>query len=131
MTEDQTQDFDGFKLTEFKCRCGCDRGRVDKRLAQLLVKTRQILRQWNPEAKITINSGFRCPEHNIAIGGSQHSAHCLGEAADLGAVDGKLRLALLTAVIHAGFTRIEVCKTWIHVDVAADALHPAPWVGVG
>lgn len=130
MTEDQTSDFEGFLLTEFKCPC-CGRGRVNKLLAQLLVKTRQILRQWNPEAKIIINSGFRCPEHNAEIGGSQHSAHCQGEAADLKAVDGKMRLALLTAIIHAGFTRFEVCKTWLHVDVANDALHPSPWVGVG
>jgi hypothetical protein len=130
MTE-QTEDFEGFFLTEFKCKCGCDRGRVDKRLAQLLVKTRQILRQWNPEAKVTINSGFRCPEHNAAIGGSAHSAHPLGEAGDLKAVEHAYRLALLTAVILAGFKRIEVCKTWIHVDVADDKLHPVPWVGVG
>lgn len=128
---DQTEDFEGFLLTEFRCSCGCDRGRVDKKLAQLLVKTRQILRQWNPEAKITINSGFRCPEHNAEVKGSKHSAHMTGEAADLKAVDHTYRKALLTAILHAGFQRFEVCKTWIHVDVADDAEHPVPWVGVG
>jgi len=121
---------EGFQSKEFECSC-CGHGRVSPRLIQLLVKTRQILRQWKPEAKVIINSGFRCPEHNAAIGGSQHSAHCQGEAADLKAVDHAYRKALLTAILHAGFDRFEVCKTWIHVDVADDKLHPSPWVGVG
>jgi len=32
---------------------------------------------------ISINSGFRCPELNEAIGGAATSQHCLGQAADI------------------------------------------------
>ena len=31
----------------------------------------------------TINSGYRCPELNAAVGGSATSQHCHGEAADI------------------------------------------------
>lgn len=31
---------------------------------------------------VTINSGYRCPEHNAAVGGAEHSQHIEGTAAD-------------------------------------------------
>lgn len=34
-------------------------------------------------APLYVNSGFRCPELNKAVGGSAHSQHLLGEAADI------------------------------------------------
>ena len=37
---------------------------------------------------IRINSGYRCPELNKAVGGVATSQHCKGEASDL-AIDGK------------------------------------------
>lgn len=32
---------------------------------------------------ITVNSGYRCPDLNVAVGGSKTSHHCKGDAADL------------------------------------------------
>jgi zinc D-Ala-D-Ala carboxypeptidase len=31
----------------------------------------------------TVNSGYRCPESNAAVGGSKTSDHCKGQAADI------------------------------------------------
>ena len=41
---------------------------------------------------ITVNSGFRCPIHNSAVGGATGSQHIKGEAADITCDDNK-RLA--------------------------------------
>ena len=41
---------------------------------------------------IVVNSGFRCPVHNAAVGGVANSQHMMGEAADLCCADNK-RLA--------------------------------------
>ena len=32
---------------------------------------------------ITVNSGYRCPEHNAEVGGVSDSQHVLGTAADI------------------------------------------------
>ena len=34
---------------------------------------------------IVVNSGFRCPKHNLAVGGVTNSQHVKGEAADISA----------------------------------------------
>ena len=41
---------------------------------------------------VTVNSGYRCPKHNLAVGGVVNSQHMKGEAADLCCADNK-RLA--------------------------------------
>lgn len=48
---------------------------------------------------IIVNSGFRCPKHNAAVGGVANSQHILGEAADIttGSPAENLRLARLIA----------------------------------
>lgn len=54
---------------------------VDK-LVMLCTNVLQPLRDHYGQ-QITVNSGFRSPELNIAIGGSKTSQHCKGEAADI------------------------------------------------
>ena len=44
-------------------------------------------------ASITINSGYRSPEHNKSVGGAKHSQHLLGTASD---------------IVVSGYTRKEV-----------------------
>lgn len=41
---------------------------------------------------VTVNSGYRCPKHNLAVGGVVNSQHMKGEAADVCCADNK-RLA--------------------------------------
>ena len=40
------------------------------------------LREWYGKP-ITVNSGYRCPELNVAVKGSKTSQHMKGEAADI------------------------------------------------
>ena len=35
---------------------------------------------------IKVNSGYRCPKHNLAVGGATQSQHMKGEAADIAPV---------------------------------------------
>ena len=69
---------------------------------------------------IYVNSGYRCPALNAAVGGVKHSQHLRGEAADItsGSKDGnvrlwrvlhKLRLPVDQAINEKDFA-------WIHVS---------------
>ena len=49
------------------------------------------LREW-VGGPIKINSGFRSPELNKAIGGSSNSQHCFGEAIDMDAGEDNYKL---------------------------------------
>lgn len=51
---------------------------IDKRLVDLLDAIRERIGQ-----PITINSGYRCPEHNEEVGGVSNSQHVEGTAADI------------------------------------------------
>ena len=63
-----------------------------------------------------INSGYRTTEHNKLVGGSPKSSHITGWAADIKATDSVTRYKILNALINAGFNRIGIAKTFIHVD---------------
>lgn len=63
-----------------------------------------------------INSGFRTIEHNKAVGGSGSSSHLLGWAADIHVTSSRKRFILIEALLDAGFTRIGIAETFIHVD---------------
>ena len=71
-----------FKLKEFKCKCGCDMPlEVYENIIKLSSQL-QFLRDYTGRP-ITVNSGYRCPDHNKKIGGSKRSQHMLGKAADI------------------------------------------------
>ena len=48
------------------------------------------------------------------------SAHTRGYAADIRCTDSHTRFAVLRAVLDAGFRRVELAPTWIHVDCDPD-----------
>jgi uncharacterized protein YcbK (DUF882 family) len=71
-----------FKLKEFECKCGCDMPlEVYENIIKLAGQL-QFLRDYTGRP-ITINSAYRCPEHNAKVGGSKTSQHLLGKAADI------------------------------------------------
>ena len=80
---------------------------------------------------IGINSGYRSPAHNIAVGGVGHSQHCVGDAADI-EVPGldTFRLYVLAEQISEfqnGGVGIYPGEKFIHVDVRG---HRARWARV-
>jgi uncharacterized protein YcbK (DUF882 family) len=64
-----------------------------------------------------INSGYRTKAHNKKVKGSPNSSHMKGLAADIHCADNKSRFTILTSLIAAGFNRIGIAKTFIHVDL--------------
>lgn len=86
---------DNFTLEEFTRsetaeRLGINNTPGEKELAALRVLVTRTLQPLREALGVTIhvNSGYRCPELNKAVGGVPTSQHQKGEAADL-SIDGK------------------------------------------
>lgn len=75
-----------------------------------------------------INSGFRTPAHNRAVGGSDTSSHMSGYAADIRATSSNRRWIVIAACLQAGFTRIGVADTFVHVDCDPDKAENVMWL---
>ena len=71
-----------------------------------------------------VNSGYRCHEHNAAIGSRSDSSHPKGLAADIRVEGDEDRFIIVNALMRAGFTRVHPHKTYIHVDL--DPVKPQP-----
>ena len=68
---------ENFKLSEFECRC-CQVAKLDSELLRRL----QAIRT-ETGRPVRINSAYRCPSHNRAVGGASGSQHLAGRAADI------------------------------------------------
>ena len=75
-----------------------------------------------------INSAYRTPEHNAKIGGKPNSSHLKGLAVDISVTDSRQRFIVLQSLIQAGFKRIGVAKTFIHVDDDKDKDAEVVWL---
>lgn len=71
-----------FSLSEFECKGGCKMPNDVFENIKLLAIHLQAFRDVFNEP-ITINSSYRCKEHNRSVGGSKTSQHLLGKAADI------------------------------------------------
>lgn len=101
-----------FKESELACKCGCGLASLDVTLLSRLDKAREIA-----GIPFKINSGRRCVKHNESCGGSKNSSHLRGLAVDIACISDQTRWVIIRSLIQAGFTRIGVAKTFIHVDV--------------
>ena len=73
---------DNFNKSEFECKCGCTMPSNVLYEIKLLAIELQTIRD-HFKAPIQINSAYRCPSHNKAIGGVYNSQHVLGKASDI------------------------------------------------
>lgn len=62
---------------------------------------------------LVINSGYRCPELNKAVGGVPTSQHVKGQAADVGCTD-PISLARLAVRLGLGFDQMIVYPSFVH-----------------
>lgn len=69
------------------------------------------------EIQYIINSGYRTIQHNKKVGGKSNSAHLKGLAADISALTSNQKFRLVYGLMEAGFTRIGIYDTHIHVDM--------------
>lgn len=103
-----------FAESEFACRCCGMLPTTGISMALLLGLERLRLRIGRP---INISSGYRCPDHNRAVGGVWNSQHVKGTAADI-YVDGMgvRELANICKQIFDGVgTYVE--DGFVHVDM--------------
>lgn len=106
-----------FKPSEFACKDKCGDCTMDPMFLQALNKARHIAgKPWK------VNSGKRCAANNKAAGGVPSSSHLKGLAADIAAPSGAKKFEIVKAAMEAGFTRIGIGKTFVHLD--ADLTKP-------
>lgn len=67
-----------FSKSEFACKC-CGKADINGDLVNMLERLRTVM---NASA-IIITSGYRCPSHSVAVGGTATDAHTKGIAADI------------------------------------------------
>ena len=63
-----------------------------------------------------INSGMRTIAHNRSIGSKDTSSHIIGCAADIHCNNSSDRSKIVAALIQAGFRRLGIAETFVHVD---------------
>ena len=65
---------------------------------------------------LVLNCAYRSPAHDKARGRSGTGAHTLGRAVDVRCYSADTRYKIITAALEAGFTRIGVSDTYVHLD---------------
>lgn len=117
-----------FLRTEFECPCslckesGHNTFIIDSLLLDKLQEVRDELNK-----PVIINSGFRCPTHNRAVGGKITSSHLKGKAADVAILGSPFRYEILS-IFLTKFNRIGIGSDFIHVDVDQDKSPKVIWV---
>ena len=113
-------------LSTTAIRLGIDNTPNDEQLGNMELISEKIfepLRKW-VGGPIKINSFFRCPELNKAIGGSSKSQHCKGQAIDIDDTFGKCTNAEMYHFIkeHLDFDQMiwefgdDSNPNWVHVS---------------
>ena len=111
-----------FKMKEFECHDGCEmpaeaRANIEALVEAVLDPARERLGK-----AIRVNSGYRCPKHNLKVDGAVGSQHMKGEAADVvpgdsGQVTGDSLERLVRIIKEQGvFDQMIVYPTFVHVS---------------
>ena len=101
-----------FKFSEFDSPDAPGSGaRMDADFLAMLDEARSIA-----GVPFHINSGYRTRVHNERVGGSKNSSHLRGLAADIRCRNSSERFLIVAALIAAGFNRIGIASSFIHVD---------------
>ena len=96
--------------------------KMDKCFLEMLDKARDIA-----GIPFKINSGYRTLEHNAKVGGVNSSSHTRGLAVDIACNESRARFIIVSALKDAGFTRIGISNSFIHVDSDSDKAQNVIW----
>lgn len=119
--DDQTQITSHFNAKEFRCKCGKPHDfQVSDELVAKLETIREVLNCRN----IHISSGYRCSDHDKAVGGSGGGKHTQGLAADVCCYDqdgkpisSKIVSCKAQDIGFTGIANINTAYTYTHLDV--------------
>jgi len=101
-----------FNESEFKrCAPPCSLQDMNQSMMKRLDYARKIA-----GIPFVINSAYRTPEYEKAHGRKGTSSHTLGRAVDIRCNTDENRFKIVGALQQAGFNRIGIGKTYIHVD---------------
>jgi uncharacterized protein YcbK (DUF882 family) len=100
-----------FNLREFKSKDHTDLVLIHPALILGLQHLRDHVQR-----SITINSGYRSPAHNTAMGGATNSMHTKGMAADI-VISGMTPIQVASLAHDMGFGGIKAYPTFTHIDV--------------
>ncbi len=124
-----------FTESEFVCKCkSCQKvgkAYVDKEFLDMLLKARL-----KAGVAFHINSGGRCPLHNIESKGKTKSDHIMHietntfcRGVDIKVTDSRTRFLILEALIESGFVRIGIYNSFIHAGNNKSNPQNIIWVG--
>jgi len=122
---------ENFNLSEFESKDGAEMPQEVliniTKLACNLQRLRDALNR-----PIRINSGYRSPSHNEAIGGVKNSQHTKGKAADI-VVEGlspkRVKRAIESLILDGEMLQggIGLYDTFIHYDIYFDGIKNRRW----
>lgn len=104
-----------------RCTPSCTDKDIDVRLLHKLEVARELY-----DTPMIITSAYRSRAYERARGRTGTSSHCKGMAVDIHCSRPE-RMKMISALIRAGFVRIGVYPTFLHVD-CDDMKSPALWV---
>ena len=118
-------DIDNFTYEEFSCKCGCGENTTAN-------STKVKLENMRIDAGIPfIISATRCPAYNRKVGGVKDSTHMTlfdeSYGIDIDVENSRDKYILVTSAIRAGFTRIGIAETFIHVDDSPVKVQEVIW----
>lgn len=103
---------DYFHTSEFtRCVPPCKKSEMHPDTIARLNRMREIA-----GIPLVLNCAYRSPAHDRARGRSGTGAHTTGRAVDIRCNNSATRYKIITAALEAGFTRIGVADTFVHVD---------------
>ena len=106
-----------FKMSEFACRDGCLMPASARENIEALVEAVLDPAREKFGKPITVNSGYRCPRHNAAVGGVHNSQHMRGEAADVSAGSAQASREVGKIIEQLGkFDQLIYYPTFVHVS---------------
>lgn len=110
-----------FTRKELECKC-CGQCLISDDLLGRLNQARELA-----GIPIVLNSAYRCEKHNDSVGGSPTSSHLRGLAADVRITNNNQRFIIINALLKAGFTRLGIGKSFIHVDCDGSKAQNVIW----
>ena len=106
-----------FNDSEFQCHCGnCHKVDINQGLADVLQDVRDRF-----GVSVLVTSGYRCPEHNMLIGGKKYSKHPLATDEDIQIKDIDTRDVFdYINDKHPDTFGLGLYNTFVHVDIRRD-----------